>query len=312
MKRSFIKVLFVTFASLLLYLIINRLLQAAPEIPNQINFVWPISASESIDLPQSSAYGPRLQASQSYRYDYHQGLDLPTPINTTLVAVTTGTVRIAGSSPLYSDGIVQITTTSGLYINYMHITASLVTTGQVVNMGQPVALSGIGESGFAHLHFEIRKSALKQDAINPYRYLPYADTASHTAVITEVNQDHSVWLQATTPANELDLNTFTLEIYSVLSGKVVETRTLDFEARNKKYLGDPTWIDIADLDGILISPEKYVTASSLYVMDIKFHDLQTSGPIRVTACAIDVKGNAKCDTTSGNFDWRTYLPLILR
>lgn len=283
--------------------------QAATPTPQ---FVWPISGSGVMNLPQSSAYGPRQKASDKYRYDYHQGIDFPTDVNTPLLAVTTGTVRIAGSSPSYSDGIVQITTTSGLYINYIHITASLVTTGQVVSMGDPVALSGIGESGFPHLHFEIRRSASKADAINAYRYLPYTDTVRHTVVITQVVPDHSVWISATTPANELDLNLFTVTVTSQLTGQVLDSRTLDFEARNKAYDGEPTFIDIADHDGILISPARYTTNSTIYGLGVWFHDLLGEGPVLIEACVIDVKDNRQCTTQTGSFTSRLYLPLVNR
>ena len=42
------------------------------------------------------------------RYDFHRGVDIPIPIGTPLVAIDDGTVRIAGSHPAYSDGVVQV------------------------------------------------------------------------------------------------------------------------------------------------------------------------------------------------------------
>ena len=61
-------------------------------------FIWPVSGMDSADLPHSSAYGPRLKASEDFRYDYHQGIDIPTPLNTPLLAVADGTVG-KGASP---------------------------------------------------------------------------------------------------------------------------------------------------------------------------------------------------------------------
>jgi len=60
-------------------------IEAAITIP--AHFVWPISGSSTPDLPLSSAYGPRLRAGCGHCYDYHQGIDIPAPVGTTLVAV---------------------------------------------------------------------------------------------------------------------------------------------------------------------------------------------------------------------------------
>ena len=44
------------------------------------------------------------------RYDFHRGVDIPIPIGTPLYAIDDGVVRIAGSDPNYSDGVVQAST----------------------------------------------------------------------------------------------------------------------------------------------------------------------------------------------------------
>lgn len=274
-------------------------------------FVWPISGTSTPDLPQSSAYGPRLRASCDRCYDFHQGIDIPTPVSTTLRAVLTGTVRIAGSHPLYSDGIVQLDHGNKLYTNYIHVAASLVVTGQIVAQGEAVALSGVGVNGFPHLHFETRRgSVLRQDAVNPYRYLPYSDTIRHTIAITEVLSNGGVWLRVTTPADELDLNAVTLTVRSAITGGLLAAPVLDYEARNKKYLGDPAQIDIPDLDGALIQPLIYATNTPVYVVDFLFHSLPGLGPVGIDACGLDVKGNAVCDTADGLFGRQLFLPQI--
>jgi hypothetical protein len=273
-------------------------------------FIWPVGGGVAPDLPQSSAYGPRLQYGRDYSYDYHQGIDIPTPVNTPLLAALTGTVRIAGSHPLYADGIVQLDHGDGLYSNYIHITASLVTTGQIVGRGRPVALSGLG-SNFAHLHFEIRQGSIfRKDAVNPWRYLPYADTQRHTVEITQVLASRAVWVQATAPANELDIAQISLSVRSASGVELFDQRLLDYEARNRAYNGDPALLDNPELDKILIAPERFSSASSLYVMNMLFYDLQGRGPVRVQACAIDLHGGSICIEQEGIFEHRIFTPLF--
>ncbi|HLE26919.1 MAG TPA: hypothetical protein VI793_02295 [Anaerolineales bacterium] len=76
--------------------------------------------------------------------------------------------------------------------------------------------------------------------------------------------------------------------------------------------GAPPILDNPDLDGILIRPQPYTSASTPYVVDIKFHALQGADPVRIEACAIDVKDDRVCDTAVGDFDYRLYLPLTAK
>lgn len=283
--------------------------QPSPALPRM---VWPISGQAAPDYPQSSAYGPRQKASEGFRYDYHQGIDLPTPLSTTLVAVLTGTVRIAGSHPAYSDGVVQLDHGNNLYSNYLHVAASLVTTGQVVGIGQPVALSGAAESGFPHLHFELRAgSALRQDAVNPWRYLPYTDTVRHTLTITGVTSPNMVWVFATTPAEELDLNQITMTVRSRPAWQIVDTVSLDYEARNRQYAGDPAQLDNPDLDNILVQSAVFTSTASVYGVSVGFHHLAGYGPVQIEACAVDVQQHAVCATAEAEFQLQIYLPLVV-
>ena len=42
------------------------------------------------------------------RYDYHRGVDIPAILYSNVYAVADGIVRINGSHPAYSDGVVQV------------------------------------------------------------------------------------------------------------------------------------------------------------------------------------------------------------
>jgi len=158
-----------------------------------LQFVWPVSGSDSVDLPQSSPFGPRQMASESFRYDYHRGVDIPISAGTELYAIADGVVRRAGLDvPGYSDGMVQITHTlseRSVYSTYLHLSAVNVTQGDTVSRGDVVGLSGASVSGFEHLHFEIRDGGYTQMYnVNPWGFLPFVDTASHIVeevVVTE-------------------------------------------------------------------------------------------------------------------------------
>lgn len=280
--------------------------------PSSSDFIWPISGSTTPDLPQSSAFGPRLKASENYRYDYHQGIDIPTPVGTPILAVLSGTIRIAGSHPLYQDGVVQIDHGDNLYSNYIHISKSLVITGQVVGQGEPIALSGVSDSGFPHLHFEIRDGSVwREDTVNPWRYLPYSDTIRHTIAITEMLNDNAVWVQATTPADELDIQTISITVKDSGSNQILGNRVFDFEAWNKSYNGRPELLDNPDMGNMFIKPHIFVTNSTLYVIDVKFYRLPGQGPVEVIACVLDVNQNEVCTAQQSQFDGlNIYLPGI--
>ena len=70
-----------------------------------MNFRWPLSNSASTpDYPFSSTFGPRLQASNSFAYDFHRGIDIPKPNRTKLYAVASGLIyrsRLSNSGDRY-------------------------------------------------------------------------------------------------------------------------------------------------------------------------------------------------------------------
>ncbi|MCD8186988.1 MAG: peptidoglycan DD-metalloendopeptidase family protein [Rikenellaceae bacterium] len=86
----------------------------------------------------------------------HTGVDIKTPPNDTVRAVLGGVVRM---SKLYSSygNIVVIRHLSGLETVYSHNSKNLVQPNQVVQAGQPIALSGrTGRATTEHIHFETR------------------------------------------------------------------------------------------------------------------------------------------------------------
>ncbi len=91
------------------------------------------------DAPISSTFGPRLLASEDFRYDFHRGIDLAAPIGTPLFAFADGIVQKAGPDSAYTDPLIQLrhyrpgfnscTSGGGCYhTNYLHVSGSTVRT----------------------------------------------------------------------------------------------------------------------------------------------------------------------------------------
>jgi murein DD-endopeptidase MepM/ murein hydrolase activator NlpD len=156
------------------------------------------------DGPISSTFGPRLLVSEGYRYDFHRGLDLATPIGTPIFAVADGVVRKAGSDPSYTDPLIQLrhyrpghagscSGGGGCYTtNYLHVSDWVVGVGDTVVKGQLIGYTGASSaSGFEHLHFEVRDappqdpfSAWQRDAVHPLTFLPYPDSGAANIALT--------------------------------------------------------------------------------------------------------------------------------
>lgn len=162
--------------------------------------------AEATDLPLSSTFGPRQKASEGFRYDYHRGIDIPAPVFTPVFAIADGQVTLAGLYPAYEDMVIQVrhlrpgTTTcykvGCYYSNYLHLVWAVVVPGQTVHKGDLIGFTGVGASGFPHLHFEIRDapwfdpfSNWQRDAIHPLYVLPYEDDSTPTILFDRVDVD---------------------------------------------------------------------------------------------------------------------------
>jgi hypothetical protein len=137
---------------------------------------WPLSNSTTAD-EMRSPFGPRIQTDVGY--DFHRGIDLPAAEGTPVVAIMAGVIRLAGDYPFYSQPVVQVRheyNGTTFYANYQHLSAVHVVEDQIVEAGDILGETGSAPSGFAHLHFAIRKEGVnKRDASHPLTYLPYSD-----------------------------------------------------------------------------------------------------------------------------------------
>lgn len=282
-----------------------------------LQHVWPLSWTTTPDLPMSSAFGPRLQASANYAYDFHRGVDIPTPIGTPVHAIADGVVRLAGSYPYYSDPLVQIrhykpgsgpmtcSNRGCYYSNYMHLSAIAVSEGANVHKGDIIGYTGASESGFAHLHFEIRDNGIYQkNCINPWKAMPYHDTVNLTITLPNPPDfsdplSPKVDVQVTSPSNELDFNMVEVRVFDISNGTEVSLASQVYDMESWNYLYTPIdnpdqYLNNPDFNGVTVSPAVFNASKDTYLIRFLFHDLHLSyqpQQVRIRVTASDVKGN---------------------
>ncbi len=117
-------------------------------------------------------YGvPIVSAHRTQGLHGYNGVDLGTPVGTTVLASASGSVIIAKSGG-YNGGYgsyIVISHENGTQTLYGHLSQVNVSVGQSVSRGQSIGLSGnTGHSTGPHLHFEIRGAVnFCADADNP-------------------------------------------------------------------------------------------------------------------------------------------------
>jgi murein DD-endopeptidase MepM/ murein hydrolase activator NlpD len=118
---------------------------------------WPLDGAVAVASPFGARDGRP-----------HEGIDLPVPIGTPVLAAAGGRVVYAGDGIRGYGNLVVLEHAGGLLTVYAHNSALLVRQGDVVAAGARVALSG--QSGHAtgpHLHFEVREGQIPRDPM-PY------------------------------------------------------------------------------------------------------------------------------------------------
>ena len=113
--------------------------------------------------------GGRLTSGFGRRWGrMHKGTDWACPTGTTVFASCGGTVIQASYNGGYGNSVV-ISHPDGRMTRYAHNSKLLVKTGQQVEQGEPIALSGnTGRSTGPHVHFEIY---INGAAVNPLKYI---------------------------------------------------------------------------------------------------------------------------------------------
>ncbi|MEE2777098.1 MAG: peptidoglycan DD-metalloendopeptidase family protein [Acidobacteriota bacterium] len=225
------------------------------------------------DTPISSTYGPRLLVSEGYRYDFHRGLDIATPIGTPLFAFSDGIVQHAGPHPSYTDPHIRVrhyrpeqTSCSGgggCYNSlYLHVSDWRVSDGESVLKRDLIGYTGARQSGFAHVHFEVRSAAAQdpnsswqRDTIHPLGVLPYPDSGTSNIALTLDELDTSDPLHplvtasaSVTMPTEVDLEGVEVEVWE---------RQPDSTYLLVQQPGDSPIGNTIEGDGYLVEPSLY-------------------------------------------------------
>jgi len=104
----------------------------------------------------SSSFGLRTDPLDGSK-EFHKGVDIAAPEGTPVKAAAPGKV-ISSSWVAGYGNMVEVDHGGGLVTRYAHNSRNLVSVGEEIQAGQPIALVGsTGRSTGAHVHFEVRR-----------------------------------------------------------------------------------------------------------------------------------------------------------
>lgn len=219
-------------------------------------------AGES-DFPISDSFGPRRLASEGWRYDYHRGLDIPTPIGTPVFAVAAGLVTNSAGDTIQirhlRPGEPGCSPEGCWFSRYIHLSDRIVGEDDEVGKGQLIGHSGESANGFAHLHFEVRDappfdpfSGWQRDCVHPLELLPYVDLGASALAVSFLGVEtddpgHPVpELEVElTGISEADFARLQVDVYEAIGPAAFRFRPQATALANGDgYFVTPPWIDL--------------------------------------------------------------------
>lgn len=130
-------------------------------------YLYPLPASNNI---VTSVFGPRTHPITG-KFHNHSGTDIAAPGGTEIKAVKGGVVVTSAYAPSSYGEYVVINHGNGISTLYAHMTrgSRRVKEGDVVSQGQVLGLVGsTGSSTGNHLHLELRKNGVRQNALTMF------------------------------------------------------------------------------------------------------------------------------------------------
>jgi len=258
---------------------------------NHVRFDDTVSPTATLDV--TSPFGPRLQQSKGFAYDFHRGIDIAGPAGTRINAIADGVVHDTFSenepgSAYPSGGNVVILRHEAdvplpfhgeeyttYYSIYMHLRSLSVTKGKIVNAGQRVGEMGkTGATEFVHLHLETRigtTCSLNYQAANPEAQCASYGFDPHVNPFVFIDYDNADDLQ---PNVGLGTTTTTLSVVSPRS-------ELDLNSLRINGVGvdinlregiDRTNMDNPSFESITVTPDEFISASTEYGLSIEIEN----------------------------------------
>lgn len=121
-------------------------------------YAWPVPSHRKV----SSNFGQRWGRK-------HEGIDIPAPKGTPIVATAAGRVKYSGNKVRGYGNMIVLEHPNKVFSVYAHNNKNLVREGAKVKRGQMIGRVGnTGRSTGPHLHFEIR---IRNVARDPARYV---------------------------------------------------------------------------------------------------------------------------------------------